>query len=86
MAIQNQPPLVVIPVAIATIVVCALLGYIAGPVNGEQEMNAQIAREDSSLCGKFGVAAGTPEAAQCVVDLADLRRRHEALIASNSIL
>jgi hypothetical protein len=86
MAIQIQPPFVVIPVAIATIAVCALLGYIAGPVYGEQEIKAQIASEDSSLCGKFGLAAGTPEAAQCVVDLADLRRRHEILIASNSIL
>jgi hypothetical protein len=80
MAIQIRPPFVVIPVAIAAIA-CGLLAYIGGPVYGEQEIKAQIEREDSSLCDKFGLTAGTPRAGECVADLADLRHRHERLIA-----
>jgi hypothetical protein len=80
MANQIRPPFVVIPIVIAASS-CAFLAYIGGPVYGEQEIKTQIEREDSSLCEKFGLTAGTPRAGQCVIDLADLRRRHERLIA-----
>jgi hypothetical protein len=80
MAIQIRPPFVVIPITIA-VIACASLAYIGGPVYGEQETKAQIEREDSFLCGKFGFTAGTPKAGQCVIELADLRHRHERIIA-----
>ena len=79
MAIQIRPPFVVIPVS-GAVIACALLAYLGGPVYGEAEIEAQIAREDNSLCEKFGLAAGTLKGSQCVVDLADLRHRHERLV------
>jgi hypothetical protein len=80
MAIEIRPPFVVVPVVIAAIA-CGLLVYIGGPVYGQQDIAAQIERDDSALCNKFGFARGTPRAGECVADLAELRRRHERLIA-----
>jgi hypothetical protein len=79
---EIPPPFVVVPVAMATVALVVLLSYVAGPVPGEQEIAAQIEREDSSLCGKLGFAVGTRQGGECRADLADLRRRHEKIIAS----
>jgi hypothetical protein len=49
---------------------------------GEQEILAQIAREDSVLCGKFGLAAATQQYSDCLTDLTDLRHRHVAMLTA----
>jgi hypothetical protein len=49
---------------------------------GEEAILAQIAHEDSALCGKFGIAVATLKFSDCVADLADLRKRHAELLAA----
>ena len=53
---------------------------------GEQAILEQIDQEDSALCGKFGFAATTPKFADCMIDLAGLRRSHLDLLRSYSWL
>ena len=53
---------------------------------GEQAVLEQIDHEDSVLCGRFGLAARTPEFADCMIALADLRQRQVDLLASYSLL
>jgi hypothetical protein len=50
----------------------------------EQAMAQQIDYEDGALCAKFGFAAGTENYLSCKLDLADLRRNHEKLLAAGS--
>ena len=53
---------------------------------GEQAILEQIDHEDGTLCQKFGFAVSTPESADCMLDLADLRQRHVDLVQSYSWL
>ena len=53
---------------------------------GEQAILAQIDREDSTLCDKFGFAARGPKFADCMLDLADLRQSHLDLLRAYSWL
>lgn len=53
---------------------------------GEQAILEQIDREDSALCGKFGLAIGTSQFSDCMIALADLRKRHVDLLTSYSWL
>jgi hypothetical protein len=53
---------------------------------GEQAILEQIDREDGALCRKFGFATSTPESADCMLSLADLRQRHLDLLRSYSWL
>jgi hypothetical protein len=49
---------------------------------GEGAILQQINHEDSALCQKFGFVVTTPELADCVLALAELRRRHvDSLVA-----
>ena len=49
---------------------------------GEQSILDQIDREDSVLCGKFGIAAATQKFSDCLIDLAELRQRHVDLLTA----
>jgi len=53
---------------------------------GEQAILAQIDREDSTLCDKFGFAARVQKFADCMLDLADLRQSHLDLLRAYSWL
>jgi hypothetical protein len=48
---------------------------------GEDAILKRISEEDSALCAKFGVAAGSQRYDQCMSDLADHRQRHVELLA-----
>jgi hypothetical protein len=50
---------------------------------GEQAILEQIDHEDGALCGRFGLAIRTPQFADCMIALADLRQRHVELLTSN---
>jgi hypothetical protein len=73
---------IIVTVAVATIAVAVSLSWLNGPIIDEDEIAARIQREDTSLCVRFGFPEGTPRAGECSADLADLRRRHEKLVAS----
>jgi hypothetical protein len=45
----------------------------------------QVDYEDGVLCAKFGFPQGTERHFACKLDLLDLRRDHENLVAANSI-
>jgi hypothetical protein len=45
----------------------------------------QIDYEDSTMCRKFGFAAGTERFSSCKLDLLDLRHSHEKLVAATAI-
>ena len=68
--------------AVVTVVLIAWLSHMAGPLLGDQEFAAQIEEEDTALCASFGFAPGSRRAGDCAAELADLRRRHEKLLAS----
>lgn len=53
---------------------------------GEQAILQQIDHEDSALCKKLGFTTGTLQSADCMIALADLRRRHVDLLTSHSWL
>ncbi len=54
---------------------------------GEDAVQKQIAQEDSAVCARFGLAkADDPRSAECMAELADLRQRHERLVATYSQL
>jgi hypothetical protein len=53
----------------------------------EANMNIaqQVDYEDGVLCAKFGFPQGTEKHLACKLDLLDLRRDHEKLVAANSL-
>jgi hypothetical protein len=53
---------------------------------GEDAISGQINREDAALCEKFGFLAKTPQYADCMLALVDLRQRHVDLLISYSWL
>lgn len=48
-------------------------------------MAQQIDYEDTALCVRFGFAAGTENHFACKLDLLELRRNHESLLAAGSL-
>jgi hypothetical protein len=74
-------PVVLVPILVAcTIVGLALPSLVGYSPYGRQAINQQTEREDGTLCAKFGFSAGSRQASDCKIDLADLRRRHERLL------
>jgi hypothetical protein len=53
---------------------------------GEQAIQERIDDEDGILCEKFGFAVTTPQSADCMLALAELRQRHVELLVSYSWL
>jgi hypothetical protein len=53
--------------------------------DGEHAMAQQIDYEDEALCTKFGFAAGGDRHFACKLDLLDLRRSHERMLADNAL-
>ena len=79
--------LVAIISAIAVVFALSIAIQVSGArPYGEQAILEQIEHEDGALCQKFGFAARTPESADCVLDLADLRQHHVDLVQSYSWL
>jgi hypothetical protein len=67
-----------------------LAGAVVLPTSGLQpyggdEIHNQIVQEDNTLCAKLGSTnADDPRSAKCMTALAELRRRHERLLAAYS--
>ena len=72
------------PIGILVIVVSIPLWRAAVAEVGSQIL-LQIDYEDTSLCVKFGFAAGTQQHFSCKLDLLDLRHNHEQLTAAYSV-
>jgi hypothetical protein len=73
--------------AIAVVLAFGVMVQVSGArPYGEQAILEQIDREDSALCQKFGFAASTPESADCMLNLTDLRQHHVDLLQSYSWL
>jgi hypothetical protein len=51
----------------------------------EQMVVQQVDFEDSALCAKFGFVTGTANYTSCKLDLLDLRRSDERLVAATSV-
>ncbi len=78
-------------VAIAAMIAAVLSLGVAVRVSGmrpygEEAILAQIDREDAMLCGKFGFFPRTPQYADCLLALVDLRQRHVDFLISHSWL
>jgi hypothetical protein len=67
---------------IVIVVAAASMSIVGVRPYGVQTILAQIEREDSVLCGKFGMAAATQQFSDCLTDLTDLRRRHVDLLTA----
>jgi hypothetical protein len=65
---------------IVIVVAAASISSVGFRPYGEQTILAQIEREDSILCGKFGLAA--QQFSDCMIDLTDLRRRHVEMLTA----
>jgi hypothetical protein len=76
----------VVVAAGAVLVVAAVMPSTGIRPYGEGTILAQIAQEDTALCGKFGFIVDTAKHSDCRHDLADLRQRHVQLLAANSWL
>ena len=79
--LRRNSALIWVSAAAGTLVIVAVLLSNAGirPYVA-QAMRDQIEREDSALCGKFGLAAAPQKLSDCLIDLADLRQRHVDLL------
>ena len=65
----------------AILIACTIISITGVRPPGEAEMLRQIEAEDSYLCGKFGMQAATQKFWDCMLDLADLRKRHMEMVA-----
>jgi hypothetical protein len=78
---------IIVVAGVTAIVVAAASISIAGiRPYGEQTILAQIAREDSILCSKFGLAAATQQFSDCLSELTDLRHRHVDMLTARGWL
>ena len=75
-------------ISIAAVVLALAVAIPASGIRpyGEQAILEQIDHEDTALCDKLGLAIATPQFADCVKALADLRQRHVNLLISYSWL
>ena len=81
-AIKLDQPAAIVPITIGAVaLVCIFIVATGMRPLGEAEMQQQIEREDSELCGKFGMQAATEKFSTCMADLADLRIRHMKMVA-----
>jgi hypothetical protein len=85
----DRPNFASVAIASAIVVVFALA--VAIPLSGarpygEQAIQEQTDHEDSALCDKFGFAYRTPKFADCMFDLAGIRKSHFDLLRSYSWL
>ena len=79
------------PVAIVSVIAVVLSLGVAVRASGmrpygEEAILGQIDREDATLCGRFGFLPTTPQYADCMLALVDLRQRHVDLLISHSWL
>ena len=79
---QNIGFVAIISAVAAVLALAVAVQFSGARPYGEQAILEQIDREDSALCQKFGFAASTPESADCILDLTDLRQRHVDLLRS----
>jgi hypothetical protein len=76
-------PVVVVPLFVIGVIALATLPSLLGNVPyGQQAIQQQIAREDGTLCEKFGFTADSSQHADCKAALMDLRNRHELLLSN----
>jgi hypothetical protein len=54
-------------------------------IETQQTVAGQVDYEDALLCSKFGFPRGTEKHNACKLDLLDLRRRDEELMAQTSL-
>ena len=81
---RHNISLVAIISAIAVVLALSIAIQVSGArPYGEQAILEQIEHEDGALCGRFGLAIRTPQFADCMIALADLRQRHVELLTSN---
>ena len=66
----------------AVVIACVVIFVSGARPPGEAEMLNRIELEDSNLCGKFGLRAGSQEFSDCMSDLVALRKRHLDMVAS----
>jgi hypothetical protein len=76
--------LILAPLVILGVVVSALF-WRSVVLETQVFVSQQIEFEDAALCNKFGFPEGTPKFIACELDLLELRRNHEHLIAATSI-
>jgi len=79
---QKGPAISVLCWIGAVVIACIVISVTGAHPPGEAEMLQRIELEDSSLCEKFGLAAGSPKFSDCMSDLMALRRRHLHMVAS----
>ena len=72
---------------IIVLLVCAVsIGFWRRVViETQQTVASQVDYEDGLLCTKFGFSRGTEKHSECKLDLLDLRRRDEDLMARTSL-
>ena len=81
-AAQQNGPTVGLAAGIAgALIACVIISVAGMRPPGEAEMLKQIELENSYLCGKFGMQAGTRKFQDCMSELTDLRRRHMEMVA-----
>ena len=81
--VRNIGPAVSLLAGITAILIaCTLISVTGMRPPGEAKMLKQIELEDSYLCEKFGMQAGTRKFWDCMLDLTDLRKRHMAMLAA----
>jgi hypothetical protein len=82
---QNAPTVSLLAGISAALLACVMISASGMRLPGEAEMAKQIELEDSYLCEKFGMKEGTRPYWNCMLDLADLRKSHMALVASYEV-
>jgi hypothetical protein len=82
--VQKYPAAIVI-VCAGLLIALALQTLGERPYGGDA-IAAQIEREGSDLCSKFGFAPDRTKFYDCMRELADLRTRHEGLVVAYSWL
>ena len=81
--IRQHPASILIALGIAAVSLAIAIPASGVRPYGEQAILEQIDHEDGALCGRFGIAIRTPQFADCMIALADLRQRHVELLTSN---
>jgi len=59
------------------VVLVALIFYGGGQAEIERQVNAAIGQEDQAVCGRLGMALGTPHYGDCTTALKDVRDQED---------
>ena len=59
------------------VVLVALIFYGGGQEEIERQVNAAIGQEDQAVCGRLGIALGTPQYGDCTAALKDVRDQED---------